>query len=72
MTVLDPQENTTNIFLKTKYNFDNDITTFEKSLMTSIKEQNLEDAIINIIPNLDLIASAPDSVLYSLGSRSIS
>lgn len=61
---LDPQGNATNIFLKTKYNFGNDIDTFEKSLMTCIKEQNLDDAIINILPNLDLMASAPDFALY--------
>lgn len=61
---LDPQGNATNILLKTKYNFGNNIDTFQKSLMTCIKEENLSDAIINVLENLDLMASAPDFALY--------
>lgn len=61
---LDPQGNATNILLKTKNNIDSEVSTFGKSLMTCVKEDNLSEAIVSVMDNLDLLASAPDFSLY--------
>ena len=61
---LDPQGNATTLYLKTKANLTDQMVTFDKSLMSSIEEGNLSHSIINIMENLDLMASAPDFSLY--------
>lgn len=61
---LDPQANATNLYLKTKNNIDNDIANFQQTLMTAIQNENLEPAIINIKPNLDILPSSADFSLY--------
>lgn len=61
---LDPQGNATNIYLKTKANLENNFGHFEKTLMSSIEDGNLNESLINIKENLDLLASAPDFSLY--------
>lgn len=61
---LDPQANATNLYLKTKENIDQTIVSFKKTLMTAIKDRNLQDIIISIMDNLDLLPSAADFSLY--------
>lgn len=61
---LDPQANATNLYLKTKENIDQTIVSFKKTLMTAIKDKNLQDIIISIMDNLDLLPSAADFSLY--------
>lgn len=61
---LDPQANATNILLKTKDNFDNEVVHFDASLMVAIEEKDLTKSIVNITDNLDLMGSAPDFALF--------
>ncbi|MDF3266334.1 ParA family protein [Lactiplantibacillus plantarum] len=61
---LDPQGNATNLYLKTKLNISNEVGHFDKTLMSSVEDGNLDSSIINIKDNLDLLASAPDFSLY--------
>lgn len=61
---LDPQGNATNLYLKTKENVDNEIVSFNKTLMAGIKDQDLSQTIINILPNLDVLPSSADFSLY--------
>lgn len=61
---LDPQGNATNMMLKTKSNFDGEVTSFGQTLMKSVEEEDLSKSIISITDNLDLLASAPDFALY--------
>ncbi|MCU9780980.1 ParA family protein [Enterococcus faecalis] len=61
---LDPQANATNLYLKTKINFENDITSFKQTLMSAIQKENIESAIINIKQKLDILPSAADFSLY--------
>lgn len=61
---LDPQANATNLYLKTKENIEQTAVSFKKTLMTAIKNKDLQDIIISIIDNLDLLPSAADFSLY--------
>ncbi|MFB8547558.1 ParA family protein [Enterococcus casseliflavus] len=61
---LDPQANATNLYLKTKSNIENEITSFSQTLMAAIQNENVESAIVTIKPNLDILPSAPDFSLY--------
>ncbi|WP_436677587.1 ParA family protein [Lactiplantibacillus plantarum] len=61
---LDPQANATNLYLKTKNNFGGEVTSFDETLMTAIKNKNLKPAIINVIQNLDILPSSADFSLY--------
>lgn len=60
----DLQANATNILLKTKDNFDNEVVHFDASLMVAIEEKDLTKSIVNITDNLDLMGSAPDFALF--------
>lgn len=61
---LDPQANATNILLKTKANFADELAEFDSSLMTAVRNEDLTKSIINITTNLDLMGSAPDFALF--------
>lgn len=61
---LDPQGNATTLYLNTKANITDEMVSFHKSLMASVEESDLSNSIINIMENLDLMASAPDFSLY--------
>lgn len=61
---LDPQGNATNLYLKTKENVDGGVVVFDKTLMSAIKDNDLESAIINIMDNLDVLPSSADFSLY--------
>lgn len=60
----DPQANATNILLRTKKLYSNEIFSFDKTLMTAIKEGSLEGIATEIIPNLELIPSYIDFANY--------
>jgi len=61
---LDPQANATNLYLKTKNNLDNKVTSFNLTLMSAIQKEELQSAIITIKPNLDILPSSADFSLY--------
>lgn len=69
---LDPQANATNLYLKTKSNIENEITSFTHTLMAAIQNEDLQSALINIKPNLDILPSAPDFSLYPRYMENIS
>lgn len=61
---LDPQANATNLYLKTKNNYNNEITSFHQTLMSAIQKEELAAAIINVKPYLDILPSAADFSLF--------
>lgn len=60
----DPQANATSLYLKTKSIISGEIFSFNKTLMTAIQEENLEDIITEIKDNLYLLPSFSDFALY--------
>lgn len=66
MVDLDPQANLTAISLRTKLAQlgENANTVIDSSLMKAVQDNDLSEARINIIPNLDLIGSSMDFSLY--------
>lgn len=60
----DPQANATSLFLKTKSELTGEIVSFNKTLMTAIQEENLEEIITEIKENLFLLPSFSDFALY--------
>lgn len=63
---LDPQANATTVLIRTKqaHNPD-DIFSFDKTLMTAVRENNLESLSVPIVKNLDLLPSYIDFANYS-------
>lgn len=63
---LDPQANATTVLIRTKraHNPD-DIFSFDKTLMTAVRENNLENLSVPIVENLDLLPSYIDFANYS-------
>jgi len=61
---LDPQGNATNLYLKTKENVDGNVVVFDRTLMSGIKQKDLDSVIINILDNLDVLPSSADFSLY--------
>lgn len=60
----DPQANATSLYLKTKSEITGDIVSFNKTLMTAIQEENLEEIITEVKENLYLLPSFSDFALY--------
>lgn len=60
----DPQANATSLYLKTKSELTGDIVSFNKTLMTAIQEENLDEIITEIKENLYLLPSFSDFALY--------
>lgn len=60
----DPQANATSLYLKTKALETDEIVTFNKTLMTAIKEENLAQIVTEIKENLYLLPSFSDFALY--------
>ncbi len=60
----DPQANATSLFLKTKSEKSGEIVSFNKTLMSAIQEEKLEDIITQIKDNLYLLPSFSDFALY--------
>lgn len=63
---LDPQANATTVLIRTKqaHNPD-DVFSFDKTLMTAVREGSLENLAVPIIKNLDLLPSYIDFANYS-------
>ena len=63
---LDPQSNATTVLIRTKQAHDPDnVLSFEKTLMTAVREESLENLAVPIIENLDLLPSYIDFANYS-------
>ena len=60
----DPQANATSLYLKTKALESGEITSFNKTLMAAIQEENLEQIVTEIKENLYLLPSFSDFALY--------
>lgn len=60
----DPQANATSLFLKTKSVLSDEIVSFNKTLMSAIQEEKLEEIITEIKENLYLLPSFSDFALY--------
>lgn len=60
----DPQANATSLYLKTKSEISDEIVGFNKTLMTAIQEEDLEQIITEIKENLYLLPSFSDFALY--------
>lgn len=60
----DPQANATSLFLKTKSEISDEIISFNKTLMTAIKDESLKEIITEIKENLYLLPSFSDFALY--------
>lgn len=60
----DPQANATSLYLKTKSEISGEIVSFNKTLMSAIQEENLEEIITEIKENLFLLPSFSDFALY--------
>lgn len=60
----DPQANATSLYLKTKEVVSGDIHSFNKTLMTAIKEEDLKQIVTEIKENLYLLPSFSDFALY--------
>ncbi|QPJ28008.1 AAA family ATPase (plasmid) [Listeria seeligeri] len=63
---LDPQANATALYLLTKQRIEDQIVTFDKTLMSAIADENLEDIILKIKENLYLLPSFADFTSYPL------
>lgn len=61
---MDPQANATNLYLKTKLYLTDEFVVFEKTLMSAIQDNNLQECIINIKENLDVLPSSVDFALF--------
>lgn len=60
----DPQANATSLYLRTKAHVDDDITSFEETLMTAIRNDDLRTIVTPIKENLYLLPSFSDFALY--------
>lgn len=60
----DPQANATSLYLRTKSNLDDEIVTFEKTLMTAIQDEDLSSIVMEIKENLYLLPSFSDFSEY--------
>lgn len=60
----DPQANATSLYLKTKEIVSGEIHSFNKTLMTAIKEEDLTQIVTEIKENLFLLPSFSDFALY--------
>lgn len=60
----DPQANATSLFLRTKASIEDDIVTYEKTLMSAIQDEDLSSIVTNIKENLDLLPSFSDFAQY--------
>lgn len=60
----DPQANATSLYLKTKELISGDLHSFNKTLMTAIKEEDLTQIVTEIKENLYLLPSFSDFALY--------
>lgn len=60
----DPQANATDIYFKTAVNIGNDSLKFKQTLLSSIEDENIENAILNLDKNIDFIPSSADFSLY--------
>ncbi|EDE2194078.1 AAA family ATPase, partial [Listeria monocytogenes] len=63
---LDPQANATSLYLLTKQRLEDNIVTFDKTLMTAISEGSIEEIVLNIKTNLFLLPSFADFTSYPL------
>lgn len=61
---LDPQSNSTQLLNRTYTRLHKSEMPNEKTMMVAIQEENLSSAIVNIMPNLDLLPSHLDFVDY--------
>ncbi|TPR12784.1 ParA family protein [Apilactobacillus timberlakei] len=57
---LDPQSNSTKMLVLTRDNVKDDLTILNKTIMSGIEDNSLEDLPINIMDNLDLLPSHVD------------
>lgn len=62
---LDPQANATTVLLRTKKLHSEEIFSFDKTLMTAIREGNISNIETEIMPNLFLLPSYIDFANYS-------
>lgn len=62
---LDPQANATTVLLRTKKLYSEEVFSFDKTLMSAIKEGNISDIETEIMPNLSLLPSYIDFANYS-------
>lgn len=60
----DPQANATSLYLRTKTHLEDEITSFEKTLMSAIQSEDLKSIITPIKENLFLLPSFSDFALY--------
>lgn len=60
----DPQSNSTELYLKTKAREEDEIVTFNKTLMTAIVEKDLAQIITKIKDNLYILPSFSDFAIY--------
>lgn len=60
----DPQANATDIYFKTAVNLGNDNLKFKQTLLSSIEDNNVANAILNLDKNIDFIPSSADFSLY--------
>lgn len=63
---LDPQANATALYLRTKQRIENNVVTFDKTLMSAISDDNINDIIINIKKDLYSLPSFADFTSYPL------
>lgn len=61
---MDPQGNATSLYLRTKAKLTNEVTSFEKTLMTAVMEENLQPIITNIKENLYILPGHSDFSVY--------
>lgn len=62
----DPQANATSLYLRTKAHLEKDITSFERTLMSAIREEDLSTIVTPITDNLYLLPSFSDFSLYPM------
>lgn len=60
----DPQANLTSICLRTRLAQGGGQAELQASLMKAVEDKNLREALVNIMPNLDLIGSSMDFSFY--------
>ena len=60
----DPQANATSLFLRTKAFIEDDIVSYEKTLMSAIQEEDLSSIVTQIKDNLFLLPSFSDFAQY--------
>lgn len=62
----DPQANATSLYLRTKAHLEKDITSFERTLMAAIQNEDLSVIVTPIRENLYLLPSFSDFALYPM------